>query len=215
MKHLSKRNICCLSLLTLISAAWPMSAKAGGCAVSDGSELPTDDGCMLAFVYNQEGDHRLVVLDEKNHRRYEAPLDEPKKAPFWEGGKVYVLAISGRVQGFSIVSDRLVAGKEESLSAGLVLVAEYVRSQHRLYLIRSGYDDQRRVFHELLAIDFLSRKTLWTKPIDEAGLLRIRDSNISVTGEKLVQVFNSDTGEKIGGIETVKAAASADPNGRK
>jgi hypothetical protein len=47
------------------------------------------------------------------------------------------------------------------------------------------------------------------------GLLRIRDSNISVTGQKLVQVFNSDTGEKIGGIETAKATASADPNARK
>lgn len=183
--------------------------------MSDGSMLPSDDGCMLAFVYNQKDDHRLVVLDEKNRRRYEVPLKQPKQAPFWEGGKVYVLDVSGSVQGFSIVSDRLVAEKEVTVCAGLVRTAEYVRSQHRLYLIRSGYDDQRRVFNELLAIDFPARKTLWTKRIDEGGLLKIYDQHVCVTGGKLVQVFNCDTGEKIAGIEAAKAAESADANAHK
>jgi len=215
MKYMSYRNICCLGLATLICAAWSDSALAGGCAVSDGSMLPSDDGCMLAFVYNQKDDHRLVVLDEKNRRRYEVPLKQPKQAPFWEGGKVYVLDVSGSVQGFSIVSDRLVAEKEVTVCAGLVRTAEYVRSQHRLYLIRSGYDDQRRVFNELLAIDFPARKTLWTKRIDEGGLLKIYDQHVCVTGGKLVQVFNCDTGEKIAGIEAAKAAESADANAHK
>jgi hypothetical protein len=215
MKHLSYRNVQCLGLSILIFAAGSVRTMGGVCAMSDGSELPSDDGCMLAFVYNQEGDHRLVVLDEKNRRRYEAPLDEPKKAPFWEGSKVYVVDTSGRAQGFTIASDKLVAGKEETLSEGLVRVAEYVRSQHRLYLIRSGYDDQRKVFNELVAIDFPARKTLWTKRLDESGLLRVYDSTVSVTGEKLVQVFNSNTGEKVPGISAAKSASSGDGSAQK
>ena len=78
---------------------------------------------------------------------------------------------------------------------------EYVRSQHRLYLIRTGWDDQHKIFYELLAIDFPARKTLWTKRIDDPGLLRIMERYVCVTGLKLVQVFNCDTGEKIGGIK--------------
>jgi len=187
----------------------------GGCAVSDGSELPSDDGCMLAFVYNQTDDHRLVVIDEKNRRRYEAPLKQAKQAPFWEGGKVYVVDVSGSVQGFSIGPDRLVAEKVETLSAGVVRATEYVRSQHRLYLIRTGWDDQHKIFYELLAIDFPARKTLWTKRIDDPGLLRITERYVCVMGLKLIQVFNCDTGEKIAGIEAAKAAAAADANAHK
>ena len=167
---------------------------------------------MLAFVYNQTNDHRLVVIDEKNRRRYEAPLKQAKSAPFWEEGKVYVVDVSGNAQGFSISSDRLVAEKEETISAAVVRTAEYVRSQHRLYLIRTGWDDQHKIFYELLAIDFPARKTLWTKRIDDPGLLRIMERYVCVTGLKLVQVFNCDTGEKIGGIQAAKAAASVDAN---
>src|SRR5437016_9092360 len=78
MKHINYRRICYLSLATLISVAATIRITGGVCAVSEGSLLPSEDGCMLAFVYNQERDNRLVVLDEKNRRRYEAPLDEPK-----------------------------------------------------------------------------------------------------------------------------------------
>jgi hypothetical protein len=187
----------------------------GICAVSDGSVLPSDAGCMLAFVYNQTNDHRLVVIDEKNRHRYDAPLKQAKHAPFWEGGKVYVVDVSGSVQGFSIGSDRLVAEKEETISAGLVSTVEYIRSQRRLYLIRTGWDDQRNIFHELIAIDFPARKTLWTKRIDDPGLLRITERYVCVMGLKLIQVFNCDTGEKIAGIEAAKAAAAADANAHK
>ena len=213
MKHLNYRNVQCLGLSILIFAAESVRTMGGVCAVSDGSVLPSNDGCMLAFVYNQTNDHRLVVIDEKSRRRYEAPLKQAKTAPFWEGGKVYVLDISGSVQGFSIGSDRLVAEKEETISAGLVRTTEYVRSQSRLYLIRTGWDDQRKIFYELLAINFPARKTLWTKRIDDPGLLRIYDPYVCVVGGKLVQVFNCDTGEKVAGIEAAKAAAAADANG--
>jgi len=213
MKHLSYRNVQCLGLSILIFAAGSVRTMGGVCAVSDGSVLPSDDGCMLAFVYNQTNDHRLVVIDEKNRRRYEAPLKKAKTAPFWEGGKVYVLDISGSVQGFSIGSDSLVSEKEETISAGLVRTAEYIRSQSRLYLIRTGWDGQRKIFYELLAIDFPVRKTLWTKRIDDPGLLRIYAPYVCVVGGKLVQVFNCDTGEKVAGIEAAKAAASTDANG--
>lgn len=210
MKHLSYRNVQCLGLSILIFAAGSVRTMGGGCAVSDGSELPSDDGCMLAFVYNQKDDHRLVVIDEKNRRRYEAPLDRSRIAPFWEGGKVYVVGHSGSIQGFTIGSDRLIAGKVETISAAVVFTAEYARSQHRLYLIRTGWDDhQHKNFHELSAIDFPARKTLWTKRIDDPGLLRIMDQYVCMTGLNLVQVFNCDTGEKIAGIEAAKAAAEA------
>jgi hypothetical protein len=210
MKHLSYRNVQCLGLSILIFAAGSVRTMGGGCAVSDGSELPSDDGCMLAFVYNQKDDHRLVVIDEKNRRRYEAPLDRSRIAPFWEGGKVYVVGHSGSIQGFTIGSDKLIAGKIEAISAAVVFTAEYARSQHRLYLIRTGWDDhQHKNFHELSAIDFPARKTLWTKRIDDPGLLRIMDQYVCMTGLNLVQVFNCDTGEKIAGIEAAKAAADA------
>lgn len=182
--------------------------------MSDGSELPSNDGCMLAFVYNETNDHRLVVIDEKNRRRYEAPLKEASYAPFWEGGKVYALDLSGSVRGFHIGSDRLVAEKVETISAGVVRTAEYVRIQHRLYLIQTR-DDQQEIFYELLAINFPARKTLWTKRIDDPGLLRVMHPYVCVMGLKLVQVFNCDTGEKIGGIEAAKAAASADAKAHK
>jgi hypothetical protein len=187
-----------------------------GCALSDGSALCSDDGCMLAFVYNQTDDHRLVVIDEKNRRRYEAPLKEVSRAPFWEGGKVYVVDHSGIVRGFRIGSDRLVAEKTETISAGIVRRAEYVRSQHRLYLTQTKWNDQQKIFfHELLAIDFPARKALWTKRIDDPGLLRVMPPYVCVMGLKLVQVFNCDTGEKIGGIKAAQAAASADANAHK
>jgi hypothetical protein len=215
MKHLSYRSVLFLGLSISICAVGSVRTMGGGCAVSDGSVLPSDDGCMLAFVYNQTDDHRLVVIDEKNRHRYDAPLKQAKQAPFWEGGKVYVVDVSGSVQGFSIGSDRLVAEKEETISAGLVSTAEYIRSQRRLYLIRTGWDDQRNIFHELIAIDFPARKTLWTKRIDGPGLLRIRERYVCVMGLKLIQVFNCDTGEKIAGIEAAKAAAAADANAHK
>ena len=209
------RNMCCLWLLTLVSVTWPISAKAGGCAVSDGSKLPSENGCMLAFMYNQEGDHRLVVIDEKDRRRYEAALDNSRMAPFWEGGKVYVVAHSGIMQGFSIRSEKLVAEKEEIISAAVVREIEYVRSQHRLYLIPTGFDDQRRILYELSAIDFPARKTLWTKKIDDPGLLTTLNGYVCVTGLKLVEVFNSDTGAKIGTIAAAKSATSADAKAQK
>jgi len=170
---------------------------------------------MLAFMYNQEGDHRLVVIDEKDRRRYEAALDNSRMAPFWEGGKVYVVAHSGIMQGFSIGSEKLVAEKEEIISAAVVREIEYVRSQHRLYLIRTGFDDQRWILYELSAIDFPARKTLWTKKIDDPGLLTILNGYVCVTGLKLVEVFNSDTGEKIGTIAAAKSATSADAKAQK
>ena len=215
MKHLSYRSVHCLGLLILICAAGAVRTMGGVCAVSDGSVLPSDAGCMLAFVYNQTNDHRLVVIDEKNRRRYEAPLDRSRIAPFWEGGKVYVVGHSGSIQGFTIGSDRLIKGKVGTISAAVVFTAEYARSQHHLYLIRTGSDDQQKIFYELLAVDFPARKTLWTKRIDDPGLLRIMDQYVCVTGLTLVQVFNCDTGEKIAGIEAAKAVTSADANAHK
>ena len=70
MKYLSYQNVHALGLSILIFAMGPIRTMGGGCAVSDGSELPSNDGCMLAFVYNQTNDHRLVVIDEKNRHRY-------------------------------------------------------------------------------------------------------------------------------------------------
>lgn len=171
---------------------------------------------MLAFVYNQTGGDRLVVIDEKNRRRYEAPLDSSRMAPFWEGGKVYVVAHSGSLQGFRIDGDRLVPEKAEAISGGVVRTTEYSRSQHRLYLIRTGWDGHRRIFiYELTAIDFPARKALWTKRIDDPGWLTIIDRYVCVTGLKLVQVFDCSTGEKIGVIEAPKVRMSADANAHK
>ncbi|MGD0815979.1 MAG: hypothetical protein ABSA83_20490 [Verrucomicrobiota bacterium] len=171
---------------------------------------------MLAFVYNQKDDDRLVVIDEQNRRRYEAPLKEASCAPFWEGGKVYVLDLSGTVRGFHIASDKLVAEKEETISAPVIFLAEYSRSQSRLFLIQTRWNDQQKVFfHELLAMDFPARKALWKRRIDDPGGLKIRQSYVCVTGLKLVQVFNCATGEKLGGIEAAKAAASADASTHK
>jgi len=215
MKLVNFRNMCCLWFVTLFSVTWPISAKAGGCAVSDGSKLPLEDGCMLAFMYNQEGDHRLVVIAEKDRRRYEATLDDSRMAPFWEAGKVYVVAHSGIMQGFSVGSDKLVAEKEEIICAAAVREVEYVRSQHRLYLIRTAFDDQRRILYELSAIDFPARKTLWTKKIDDPGLLTILNGYVCVTGLKLVEVLNSDSGERIGTIAAAKSAISADAKAQK
>src|SRR5260221_10151548 len=148
-----------IGLSILIYVGGPMRTMGGGCAVSDASKLPSADGCLLAFVYNQDGDDRLIVIDEKNRRRYEAPLNGPRMAPFWEGGKVYVVDHDGSVQGFSIGSDKLVADKEETMLPSVVRDIEYVRSQHRLYLIRTFWDDQRKHFNfELSAIDFPTRK---------------------------------------------------------
>ena len=226
MKHLNYPNIHSLSLSILICAVGTVRTMGGNCAVSDGGVLPSDSGCMLAFVYNQENDDRLVVIDEKNRHRYEAPLKNSKQAPFWEGGKVYIVDSSGSLQGFSIGSNKLVAEKEETiLSTGLVFTSEYSRTQRRLYLIRASSDAQRKILYELLAIDFPARKTLWTKTIDEPGLLRpyalsfpsLRTYTpyVCVVGKKLVQVFNCDTGERIGGIEAAKATAAAGANAQK
>jgi hypothetical protein len=210
MKHFSYQSVYCLGLSILISALGSVRAIGAGCAVSDGSKLPSDDGCMLAFVYNQTDDHRLVIIDEKNRRRYEAPLKDANCAPFWEGGNVYVVDHSGSVRGFHVGSDRLVPEKEETISARVVREAEYVRSQHRLYLIQTEWNDQQKIFfYELLAIDFPARKTLWSKRIDDPGVLRIMQPYVCMTGLKLVQVFNCDTGEKLGAIEATKAAADA------
>ncbi len=180
--------------------------------MSDGSMLPSYDGCMLAFVYNQTNAHRLVVIDEKTRRRYEAPLESSRMAPFWEGGKVYVLDRDGSIQGFIVGADRLIPEKVETVTAEVVRTAEYSRSQHRLYLIRTFWDGQRKLLYELSAIDFPARKKLWTKEIDDPGLLRMMEGYVCVTGRNLVQVFNCDTGEKIAGIEAAKAATSADAN---
>ena len=215
MKNLRYRTVCFLGLPTLVCAAWSVSTMAGGMALSEGSELPSHDGCMLAFVYNQTNDHRLVVIDEKHRRRYEASLENSRMAPFWEGGKIYAVAHSGSIQGFSIGADKLIPEKVETISAGVVRTSEYSRSQHRLYLIRTDLDEQRRILYELSAIDFPVRKTLWTKKIDDPGSLTILDEYVCVTGLKLVQLFNGDTGEKIGTIEAAKSAAAANLKAQK
>jgi hypothetical protein len=213
MKQNGIRKAAIFGLSILICSAMPTHTIGGGIAVSEGSKFSSDDGYMLAFVYNQTDDHRLVVIDEKNRRRYEAPLNEPRMGPFWEGGKVYVVGHSGSVQGFSIGSEKLVADKEETKLMPVVRDIEYVHSQHRLYLIRTFWDTQRKLFnYELSAIDFPERKTLWTKKIIEPGILRIYDPYICITGEKLVQAFNCETGEKIGGIQVAKPAASTNDN---
>ena len=87
MKHLRHGSFHGVGLSLLICVGGVVRATGGVCAVSDGSVLPSEDDCRLAFVFNQTDEHRLVVLDEKNRRRYEAPLAEAKTAPFWEGGK--------------------------------------------------------------------------------------------------------------------------------
>jgi hypothetical protein len=208
VKQLMSQNLRRLGLLIFACAVEPVRTMGGGCAVSDGSELPSKDGCMLAFVYNQTDDHRLVVLDEKNHRRYEVPLERAKQAPFWEGGKVYVLDVNGNVQGFRIGTNALVADGNEALCETTVRTAEYARSQHRLYLIRTGFDEHQKTFYELLAIDFPIRKTLWKTRIDDPGLVRAMEQYVTVTGLESVQVFNCDTGEKIGEIKAAKAPAA-------
>lgn len=196
-----------IGLLILIWAAGSVRGLAGACAVSDASALCSEDGCMLAFSYNQEGDCRLVVLDEQHHRHYEAPLDNARMAPFWEGGKVYVLSVSGEVQGFSIKSGKLVPEKAKALVPEVVAQSAY--AQHRLYCIHTVIDSQRKISHYLSATDFPTRKTLWTKKIEDLGLIRVMDQYVCVMGLNLVQVYNCETGEKIAGIAAAKATAAA------
>jgi hypothetical protein len=168
---------------------------------------------MLAYVYNQTEDHRLVVIDEKSRHRYEAPLKEANTAPFWEGGRIYSVDVTGVVRGFRIGSDKLVAEKEEAIAEHTVAHIGYDRSQHRLYLIQVEWsDEQKSFFYELSAIDFPARKSLWTKRIDEPGLLRIIRPYVCVTGLRLVQVFNCDSGEKLGEIEVANAPTPKSPD---
>ena len=215
MKHFRNQRIHSLGLSVLICAAGSVRAIAGVCAVSDGSMLPSEEGCMLAFVFNQEGDHRLVVINEKTRHRYEAPLENARMAPFWDGGKVFVVGVSGIIQGFSIASDKLVPDKAETISREVVRTTEYSRGRHRLYLIRTHLDEQRNVLYELSSIDFPARKTLWIKRIDGPGTLMIMDGYICVAGLKLVQVYNCDTGEKISAVQAPKEASTANANPHK
>jgi len=202
--------------LVALILAGSISVRAGDCALGQGSTSPSKDGCTLAFMYNQKGDHRLVVIDERNRQRYEAPLETARMAPFWEGGKVYVVAVSGVVQGFSIGPDKLVPEKEERIAAEVVRDSDYDGSRHRLYLIRTIFDDRHREFFcELSAIDFPSRKTLWTKKLDDPGLLSIMDGKVYVSGLRLLQAFNGDTGKKIGTIAVGKSKTSADAGAQK
>jgi hypothetical protein len=201
MKLLTHRSVRRIGLAILICATASVRTMGGGIMVSDASKLPDKDGCLLAFTYNQKDDDRLVVIDEKNHRYYEAPLKRPKQAPFWEGGKLYVVGHDGSLQGFTIGLDKLVAEKEETITTNVLWTAEYSRSQHRLYLICTYWDKQRTAFHELSAIDFPTRKTLWTTKIDDPGSLTIMESYVCIKGLKLVQAFNCDTGVKLGEIE--------------
>jgi hypothetical protein len=210
------RNLHALGFSLLACVLATGRTMGGACAVSDASEMPSAEGCMLAFTYNQTDDHRLVVIDETNRHRYEAPLKESQYPPFWEDGKVYVVNVSGVLQGFRISSDKLLAEKEETISAAaIVREIAYNRSQRRLYLIRTGYDNQRNVLYDLLALDFPSRKTIWTKRIDEAGVLRVFEPYICIMGQKLVQVFGCESGAKIAGIEAAKAIASINANAAK
>lgn len=210
MKVQKYRNLWCFGLVTVVGVSGPVSTFAGACAVSDGSILPTDDGCKLAYVFNQQGDDRLVVIDEQKRRRYEAPLERARMAPFWEGGKVYVVALSGNVQEFSISGDKLVAGKVETICPEVVRTAEYSRSQQRLYLIRTGWDKKKGAFsYELWAIDFPARKTLWKK-ICDPGSLTVMGGYVCVTGLKQIEAFNSDTGKRISAGEARKAVPDAD-----
>jgi hypothetical protein len=211
MKHLCYRSVSCIALALLICTVGSVRTMGGLIAVSDGSTLPSEDGCLLAFAYNQKAADRLVVSDEKNHRHYEAPLNRSKLAPFWARGRVYVIDHFGSLRGFTISSNRLVAGKEETISTistGVVYCAEYDRSQSRLYLIRTGRDDQDKIFQELLAIDFPTRKTLWRTRINDPGLLTVREQYVCVMGLKSVQVFNCATGMKLGEIEAAKEAST-------
>lgn len=212
MRNLKLRGCFCIGLSILIWALGAARTMGGYCAVSDGSIFPSEDGCKLAFVYNQTNDHRLVVLDEKNRRRYEAPLEEAKSAPFWEGGKVYVMDTSGSLQGFTIGSDSLTAEKPETLSPGVVREIDYVRSQHRLYLIRTKFDDQSKISYEISAVDFPTRKVLWRQQVQSPGPLRMIQSYVCVTGLKQVQVFDCNTGEELGRIDAAKAATTAASN---
>ena len=219
MRYLSCRSVQGLAWfgsLTLLCFWGPARAAAGGCAVSDASNLPSAEGCLLAFAYNQKDDDRLVVIDEINHRRYETPLKEPGKPPFWDHGKVFVVHPSGVLQGFQIVSKGLVAEKPETISDGAVFSAEFSGNQHRLYLIRTTWDVRLKKFvHDLLAIDFPTRKPLWTKRIDDPGLLSVMERYVCVMGPKLVQLFDCDTGEKIAGVEAAKATVEAGTNVHK
>jgi hypothetical protein len=208
---LTFRNLWRCAVAILICAAGQVAGLAGYCAVSDGSVRPSEDGCKLAFVYNQENKNRLVVIDEKSKRRYEAPLGNPMMAPFWEGDTVYVIDGSGSVQGFSINAEKLTAQKAETISQEVVRTASYSRSQHRLYVIRTVWEERPKKFHhELSMVDFPTRKTLWTRRIEDAGLLTIMGQCVTVTGQKLVTVLNSSTGEKIATVEAPKASTSTD-----
>ena len=212
MKNLSLGSKHRIGLSILFCLIGLSRAFGGGCAVSDGSMLSSEDGCMLAFVYNQANDHRLVVLDEKNHQHYETPLENSRMAPFWEDGKVYVVAHSGDIQGFQISSNKLVAEKKEVLTPGVVRTIGYHRSKHRLHLVRTFYDEQRQIHYELSAIEFPSRKTLWTKSVDDPGLLQPWDNSVCMIGLESVQVFNSNTGERIGKTELVQSKPEQSKN---
>jgi hypothetical protein len=212
MKNLSFGSNHRIGLSVLFCVIGLTRAFGGGCAVSEGSQLPSEDGCMLAFVYNQADDHRLVVLDEKNHQHYEAPLENSRMAPFWEDGKVYVVAHSGDIQGFQISSNKLVGEKKEVLTQGVLRTIAYARGKHRLYLIRTFFDEQRQIHYELSTIEFPSRKTLWTKSVDDPGLLQPWDNSLCMIGLESVQVFNSDTGERIGKTEIVQSKSKETKN---
>jgi hypothetical protein len=208
MNDFSHRGVRCLGLAIVICGLSSLRAMGGACVFSDASSVPSENGCMLAFAYNQQDDCRLVVLDEKNRHRYEAPLKGPSVAPFWEGGKVYILGPDSKVQGFKVGPDRLIADEAETICAGVLRHAEYVRSQHRLYVIQTVWNDQQHAFvYDLMAIDFPARKILWTKRIDDPGLLKVMPPYVCMTGLQRVQAFNCETGEKLGGIEAGQVAA--------
>ena len=72
-------------------------------------------------------------------------------------------------------------------------------------MIRTVWDDKRKFSQELSAMDFPSRKTLWTRRIDDLGKLRVMGPSVCVMGTKLVQVFDFDTGKKMGVVNVTQA----------
>lgn len=189
----------------LLFASGFVRAWGGLIAVGDDSERPSDLGCTLAFAYNQKNDVRLVVLDELKRQRYEVSLSEPGKTPFWYDGKLFVIHVSGVMQTFVLSSNQLAEVKQETLTDGIVAWTKFSRSDHRLYIIWTKWNPARKEFqHKLQAIDFPSRKILWTQEIEEFGPMMAMEDYVSVNGLKHVLVFDKETGRLLGLVNAAK-----------
>lgn len=157
---------------------------------------------FISYIYGAGEERKLVVLFEKDDRRFELPLARAGFTPVSYKEKIFVVDSYGFLNAYSVDASGIHPEKEVVLTTNAVRAVECNPSLGIIFFVETAFSERRTTssahepVYNLTAYDLNGRERLWSRRLKRPGVIATSGKVVCVISEDEVEVFEAGDGKQ-------------------